>query len=579
MQRFPARSASPVPLLFAALVLGESPASAQAPAPGPSTGYAWVDTVFAGIQADGPGCTVAAARDGRTLFARSYGLAEVAGGRAATPSTPYGTASVGKTVTALSVVLLAREGRLSLDDDVRRWVPELPDYGQAITLRQLLAHTGGVRDVFGLIFMQRGYEALTTDSAAMEMILRQRELNFAPGTDGAYSNGGYVLLARVVERASGRTLPDFAGERILQPLGMNSTGFVARLDAAGAARLAAGYVHDGAGWQARTETVPVVGPGGLYSTAEDLLRLAEALRTGQIGGMEAMREMETNATIADGFRLPYGLGVELDEHRGARTVGHRGAGSGFRAEMLHVRDHALSLAATCNADTVRLSPLLRQVADGLLPELAASELAAPEPAAPPAALPAAVAADAGALARIAGVYVTRSGLVRRFFVDSGTLRLPVPGAVHTLVPLGGGRFRVPSGMGTVYTFVDGTARREAPGNPTVVFRYAAPNGDSAAAPARYAGRYESPELGAAWELVAGADGALRVVHGGPDSPEKAEPVFRDGYTIGYGLMHFVTGCRGEVVGFTLGDERVQGLRFDRVGAADASPACPAPDPR
>ncbi|HEX6036545.1 serine hydrolase domain-containing protein [Longimicrobium sp.] len=577
MPRFPALRASFVPLLLTAWVLNASPASAQpASAPRPSAGYAWVDTVFAGIAPDGPGCTVAAARDGRTLFARSYGMAEVAGRRSATPSTVYGTASVGKAITALSVVLLARDGRLSLDDDVRRWVPELPDYGHVITLRQLLAHTGGVRDVFGLVFMQRGHEAPVTDPAAMEMILRQRELNFVPGTDGAYSNSGYVLLARVVERASGRTLPQFAGARILRPLGMRGTTFVADADPARAGRLAMGYVHGDGGWEARTETVPVVGPGGLYSTAEDLLRLAEGLRTGRVGGMEAMREMETNATLADGFPLPYGLGLELEERHGTRIVGHRGSGSGYRAEMLHVRDYALSVAATCNADTVPLSDLLRQVVDGLLPEPASS---APEPAPAPADASAPVAVDARELARIAGVYVTRAGLVRRFFVDdAGSLRLPVPGAVHTLVPLGGGRFRVPTSMGTVYRFVDGTARRESPGDPTIVFQYAAPNGDSAAAPARYAGQYESPELGATWELVAGGDGTLRVVHGGPDSPEAAEPVFRDGYTIAYGLMHFITDCRGEVIGFTLSDERVQALRFNRAGV-DASAPCPAPAPR
>lgn len=577
MPRFLPRSASSILVLLTAFMLNGSPASAQvASASHPSSTYDWVDSVFAGIAPDGPGCTVAAARDGRTLFARSYGLAEVAGQRAATPSTLYGTASVGKAITALSVVLLARDGRLSLDDDVRRWVPELPDYGHVITLRQLLAHTGGVRDVFGLIFMQRGREGLTTDAQAMEMILRQHELNFAPGTDAAYSNSGYVLLARVVERASGRTLPEFAGERILRPLGMRGTTFVADLGPAQSRRLAVGHVRGDAGWEPRTEALHVLGPGGLYSTAEDLLRLAEGLRTGRVGVMEAMREMETNATIGDGFRLPYGLGLELEEHRGARTVGHRGAGGGYRAEMLHLRDHALSLAALCNADTIQPSPLLRQLADRLLPELAASGPPAPESAPAPAAASAPVTVDARELARIAGVYVTRAGLVRRFFVDdAGSLRLPVPGAVHTLVPLGGGRFRVPTSMGTVYTFADGTARRESPGNPTIVFQYAAPNGDSAAAPARYAGRYESPELGAAWELAAGADGALRVAHGGPDSPERAEPVFRDGYIIAYGLMHFITDCRGEVIGFTLSDERVQALRFNRVGA-DASAACPAP---
>lgn len=572
MSRLPARVPTPVLVLLAALLLDASPASGQARPASHSADFSWVDTVFAGLGPDGPGCTVAAARQGRPLFARSYGLAELATRRAASPSTVYGTGSVGKTVTALSVVLLARDGQLSLDDDVRRWVPELPDYGHTITLRHLLTHTSGIRDFIGLLFMRHGEGTVMTDSAAMKMIVRQGELNFAPGTDGAYSNSGFALLAHVVERASGRTLPEFARERILAPLGMNSTTI--RANPAQAARMAVGYVHGDTGWQAQSETVPAAGPGGLFTTAEDLLRLAEGLRTGRIGGMEAMREMETPATLRDGFALPYGLGLELEEHRGARTVGHRGAGSGFRAEMLHLRAQALSVAAVCNADTVKLAQLVRQVADGLLP----AEMAAWEPPVPaPVAVPAP--ADDGDVTRFAGVYVTRSGIWRRFLADSGSLRLPAGPQVHTLVPLGGGRFRVPTAAGTTYAFTDGTTRRESPGDPPIVFRYAAPNGDSAAAPSRYAGRYESPDLGAAWELRAGDDGTLRVVHGGPGSPEKADPEFKDGYTIWYGLMHFVTDCRGEVVGFTLSDERVQGLRFNRVPPAGTSAACPAPAPR
>ena len=542
-----------------ALALLPGQASAQAGTSDP--GLAWVDSVFADFGPATPGCAVAASREGQPLFARAYGMAET--GRRATPGTVYDIGSVAKQFTAMSVVLLAQDGKLSLDDDVRRWIPELPDYGHKITLRHLLTHTSGIRDFLNLLAMQRGGSPRVTDAEALEIVVRQRELNFAPGTDWAYSNSGYALLSEVVRRASGRALPRFARERILAPLEMSATTFVTEPAPVG---LALGYVRHGPEWAQANYPVFTTGDGGMYSTVEDLLRWAEALRTGRVGGPAAVRAMETAGALNDGTPLSYALGLEVGEHRGERTVSHGGAGGGYRAELVRFPERALAVAVLCNAGSAPAEALALRVADRLLGK---EPLAARAPEA------ASAAAPGIEFTRFAGVYVSPSGVVRTFEVDSGTLRMRVPpGVVRRLVAVDSTRVRVVNTAAT-YHFTQGAARVVAtPGEPAATFRYVGPAGDTMASPARYAGRYHSPDLGVTWELSAGIDGTLRVGHGGPRSPEPAAAMFRDGYMMVYGLMRFITGCSGEVVGFTVSDERVYGLRFDRVGSVRPPAVCP-----
>ncbi|MDF1505415.1 hypothetical protein [Roseisolibacter sp. H3M3-2] len=185
----------------------------------------------------------------------------------------------------------------------------------------------------------------------------------------------------------------------------------------------------------------------------------------------------------------------------------------------------------------------------------------------------AASAPAGPLARYAGVYASRAGQLRTFFVDSGALRMRVPpGVVRRLVPLGADRVRVANTART-FRFMGTTARAEGAGEPPADYHRVGSEGDTATTAARYVGTYESAELGVRWTLRAGADGSLLVAHGGPGSPERARAAFRDGFLIGYGMLRFVADCRGAVVGFTVSEERMQGLRFDRVGARGPQGGC------
>jgi CubicO group peptidase (beta-lactamase class C family) len=186
-----------------------------------------IDAVFSRYGADGPGCAVNVARDDKSIHAKGYGLASLELRAAITPKTVFDLGSTSKQITATSVLLLAHDGKLSLDDDIRKYIPELPDLGVRVTLRHLLTHTSGWRDYTELMLLD-GWDERdhTTDREALDALKRQRALNFQPGTEWRYSNTGYFLMSVVVQRASGQSLAEFARERIFVPLGMTQTFYL-----------------------------------------------------------------------------------------------------------------------------------------------------------------------------------------------------------------------------------------------------------------------------------------------------------------------------------------------------------------
>ena len=220
---------------------------------------------------DSPGCAVAVVRDGRIVYEHGYGMADLDHDIPITPSTVFHVASMSKQFTATAIVLLAQEGRLSLDDPVRKYVPEVPDFGVPITLRHLIHHTSGLRDQWELLEMAgwRYSLDLITDDDVLELVSRQKELNFKPGEKFLYCNTGYTLLAQVVKRVSGKSLREFTEERIFKPLNMTSTHF--RDDHAEIVkRQAYGYVPDKATFRLSVTNFDTVGATSLLTTVEDL---------------------------------------------------------------------------------------------------------------------------------------------------------------------------------------------------------------------------------------------------------------------------------------------------------------------
>jgi CubicO group peptidase (beta-lactamase class C family) len=333
-------------VLTLAFVAAAGPASAQ----GGGSPARWIDSVFADYDERSPGCAVGVVRDGGLAFARGYGMASLDAARPITPTTPFYIASLSKQFTAMAILLLERDGRLSLDDPVRRWVPELPLFGARVTLRHLLHHTSGIRDYFtllGIAGWQR--ENTFTETELLELVARQRGLNFEPGEQFLYSNTGYALLGIVVRRASGQSLRDFARARIFEPLGMRHTQFRDdhRQVIPGAA---VGYQGD-ADFPRSEPNLDVVGDGGVFSTIEDLARWDANFRTHRVGGQAIIAALQTSGTLNSGVRTQYGLGLALQNILGERAVSHSGAYAGFRSTMLRFPERDLSIITLCNIST------------------------------------------------------------------------------------------------------------------------------------------------------------------------------------------------------------------------------------
>ena len=329
-----------------------------------------IDTIFATWDQPGsPGCAVAVAQDGSLIFSRGYGYANLDYDIPITPETVFDIASVSKQFNAAVLTMLALEGKLSLDDDVRKWLPELPAFEQTITLRHMMYHTSGLRDYLNLFPLAgRGDYFPISHEQILDMMSRQQALIFPPGDQYRYSNTAYMLLAQVIERASGKSIGEQVNERIFEPLGMTGsyayddfeqiipfrgTGYA--LDESDGLRIVHNYNFD------------VVGDGQLYSTMEDLLRWDNYLH-GEKPDIHPL--MLTEGHLNNGEGTGYAQGIVLGEYRGLGTVGHSGSSWGFRTQLVRFQvEPALSVAVSCNQDEINATRLAYEVADYYLADV------------------------------------------------------------------------------------------------------------------------------------------------------------------------------------------------------------------
>lgn len=343
--------------------LGAAPAVAQE-ARNPA-----VDRLFAEWdRPDAPGCAVGVVRDGRMVYQRGYGMASLDYDVPNGPDVVYYVGSVSKQFTAAAVALLAIRGRLSLDDDVRKHFPELPDYGTPITVRHLVHHTSGIRDVYALMDLRGDrMENVFPDSAALGLITRQRGLAFAPGSAYSYSNSGYFLLGQLVKRVTGKPLRQFADEEIFRPLGMTRTHFH---DDPGHVmkRVAVGYQRDASGGHrvAYLQNFDKAGAGGLYTTLDDLRKWDDNFHTRKVGGDALHALMHSRGVLTSGDTLTYAFGNTVHTVRGLRVVEHGGSLMGYKAHLLRFPDERLTTIVTCNLGAIEPGPLAHAVAEAYL---------------------------------------------------------------------------------------------------------------------------------------------------------------------------------------------------------------------
>lgn len=556
-------------LLAAVLLVASPQGHAAAPA---ASKQQQVDALFAKWNSpDTPGAAVEVAKDGKVVYRHAFGMADIEQGRAITPLTIFHVASVSKQFTALSVLLLAQDGKLSLDDDVRRYVPELPDFGQVIRIRHLLNHTSGLRDQLNLLSMAgwRMDDVITSDDV-MRFVRRQRALNFAPGSEFEYCNTGYTLLGLIVERVSGKSLAAFSKERIFDPLGMKHTFFHEQYSTLVAGRAQSYQPLPGAGYEGVALSFSMVGPTSLFTTADDLVLWQRNFDDARVGGKQLLAQMQTPAKLNDGTATDYGDGVFAGSYRGLKTIDHDGADAGFRSYLLRFPDQHLSVVIVANGADIHVAQLGKRIADIYLDGKLDPQ---PTPI-PDYSNSAEVPIDPARLDALVGTFALENGSAITFVKEHGHLvgwtagddKMPFYAASERefFAKLVNAQFTFdPPGADGVIQ--GGTWRRNARvKRATRVAPGKLSDGESKA----LAGEYYSNELHVLYTVTV-KDGSVVLSYSRGDIA--LAPFGKDDF-VGpwpFGLVHFQCAPASGCTGFTATEDRARDLQFTKVTIVDA----------
>lgn len=529
--------------------------------PGAIAQEAALDRLFADLNRPGvPGCTVTILRDGQLLYRKSFGEANLEYSIPIRSDTPFHIASVSKQFTAFAIYLLARERKLSLDDDIRKVLPELSYEGGPVSIRHLIHHTGGIRDQWDLAVMA-GWrmEDVITHRDLLGLLFRQKELNFVPGTAHVYSNGGYTLLAETVARVSGLSFPEFCRTRIFEPLGMKNTRVYTDAHALVPGR-AYSYRPGPSGWEKALLSYSNMGATSVFTTADDLVLWDRNLDDAKVGGPAVRDWMLQRGVLQSGQKIQYAGGLIVFPYRGLEAVEHAGADAGFRSEYLRFPSQRLSIIMLANRSTFQGPDLARQIADLLLSDRF------PQPKPLPPATPESRPVTESEFAAIIGDYKFETGrwITVRRSGDRVVARVE-DGPEVDLVKTGPNRFTV-SRVGVAIEFVPGTGTKPSPKlvleaqRPMVAVRETLP-WPTADDLGKLEGRYSSDELGVRYEIVPRAEGGLVLRHPREDYPLTL--VLPDRFTSALGRIAFERSSTGRVVGFRLSTDRTFGVRFRR----------------
>lgn len=546
-----------------ASLLGGDPTTADAQ----DLDAAAIDAVFDDIDPSGPGCAVGVVQDGALAYAEGYGSANLDYDLPITPTSNFYLGSVSKQFTAAAIAYAARAGHLSLDDPIRKWFPEIPEYERPVTVRHLVHHTSGVRDYPGLGNLAGWrFEDIHTDEETLALVARQRAGNFPAGDEYLYSNSGYFLLSELIERATDMTLRGYMDEHFFGPLGMEGTRFNdedARLDPMDERVI--GYEAAGDGYvMAHPWNYDKVGAGGLYSNIEDLARWDRNWYTEEVGGEGFTEQLRERGVLNDGTEIDYAFGLSQGDYRGLELIAHGGALAGFRSSVARFPDQGTTVLVLCNFPTSDPDARSRRVADVVLADALAPVAEEEEDEAASEAAPEAVQLTTEQLDAFAGHWRASMGLEVEIvrdgdelvFIQMGNrttlltaapdrILLPQANADMRLADLADGRWQ---SMSITQNGQEFTAERFTPGEASPDY-------------GELHGTYHSEELDVTYEIVE-EDGRLML----EISPERRGALRRAGEDVfaGPGMrIDIERDDTGAVVGFTIDAGRVRGIAFER----------------
>jgi CubicO group peptidase (beta-lactamase class C family) len=511
-----------------------------------------VDQIFTVYDKPGsPGCSLGVIRNGDFVYRKAYGSASLELRVPLSPQSVFYMGSVSKQFTAAGIVLAAEQGYLSLDEDVRKYIPELPDYGHVITLRQMIHQTSGFRDLFSLLSLS-GHDVADFNSPEdiFKIVVRQRGLNNIPGDEWIYSNTNYFLLGIVVKRATKKSLSEFAAENMFQPLAMSHTLFYDDHTLVVPGRVAAydSAPHDSfrVDW---STTYEVVGGGGLMSTVDDLLLWDRNFYANRLGKGTLVQEMQTPGVLNNGNNISYAMGLDLGSYRGLPIVEHGGGLFGYRTELLRFPEQKFSVICLCNIANAEPENLARQVADIYLSDRLQSGTSALNPSSK---------GDFPDPASLAGKYLDpRTHLIYTFTASNSNLM--AWGAVlrrinaNQFYDLGSNVITFESSKGTMHAKLDLKGETYFSGSRIQELHLGKP------VLASYTGQFRSTELDIVYGLSLEKD-ILTLRN--RDKPQILTPIALDEFDAGdFGRLVFERDSGGRVFGFRIFTQDVRGIAF------------------
>jgi CubicO group peptidase (beta-lactamase class C family) len=501
--------------------------------------------------APAPGCAAAVSLNGEVVFEKAFGLAEMEHNVPNTAQTIFESGSVAKQFTAAALVLLQQDGKLSIDDPVRKYIPELPDYGAPLTIRHLLNHTSGIRDwgtVMSLTGAGRGDRVISQD-LAFDVITHQRALDFTPGSEYSYSNSGYNLAAIIVERVSKQKFPAFVEERLFKPIGMTNSSWRDDYQRIVPGRAQA-YSRQGNGpWRLNMPFMNVYGNGGMLTTVGDWMKWNAMLDSHSLGP-PLVAALKTRGVLNDGRKIAYALGLVVDTYKGLKDVSHGGATAGYQTFLARYPDNKVSVGVMCNGTSPSAGLIAANITDeifGPYPQTARTE-------------PAKVSDDE--LKRFVGVWRNeKTHAPARFVVENGVARWS--GA--RLVPMGGGQFTVGDNQ-LKFTFdKDGKPVSAETVDTDGEVRRFAPEKEWTPTPADLAslkGDWFSEEAGATFTVA--IDGDKAFIKQRPSTSLPMQPIYKDHFDVQSYVIWFTRDKSGKVDVMHVGASRMRDMPFVRV---------------
>ncbi|WP_316741099.1 serine hydrolase domain-containing protein [Pedobacter antarcticus] len=519
-----------------------------------------IDSLFKTYnRTDAPGCAVLVVKDKVVVFKKGYGMANLGYNLPIVPASVFDIASVSKQFTGYAIAKLIQQGKVSIDDDIHKYLPEIPQFGKTITIGHLLHHTSGLRDWPSALHIAgwRWGEIFTFEDI-MRMVKKQQDLNFEPGSKYSYSNTGYNLLAAIVEKVSGLSFRNWMAANLFKPLGMNSSQ-VADDHQLVINNLASSYESNGEGFNQVNDALTAYGSSSIYSSVEDLAKWVIYFQQGMADNDPVISRMLEESKLTNGKKNSYCYGLIQDSVNGVKTISHNGGWAAYNTVIVNYPAEQLAVIILSNAGGFHTDPLAAAVAELFLKDKAKMPILEKPSAAP---LPAVKVSDK-ILKNYAGTFKLGSGWYATFTLEKGELMVQANGEGKFPVEAkSDSLFWVPAYQSS-FTFVNTNGKANVVKYKGIMAERVIPMKLSPEILNAFTGVFHSPELETDYVLSV-VNSKIQVHHMRlGDFDLEADLVSPDLFTSELGAIKFERSKEGKISGFKISSGRVNNLRFDK----------------